>query len=423
MRRKLERTIRDEKGMAYVLLLAALLMGMLGLGAIAVDVGVLLTARSEAQRTAEASAHAGAMEFMFAIKPENSVIPAAQRSLQYAGNNNVRFQPIDATAGTSSWQGSVFLQPFNEGLIEVLRDSLKVRTRVNRTVVPTIFGRFVDVNSWSIGAMAAAQVTFAGTARCVKPFAVPDRWYDENGNFYIGSNEPYARFDQMAPEPPVQTGYGSAFRNNPTYAVDGRTNPEYDPQVQEDIGRRVRLRAGNQETTPSPSMYFHWDLPPDPEISTANCPGGAGGSLFHREICHCNNSEIVLGQTYSTSTGAQMGIIRQGLNSLVAQDPGAQWDPINKVVTGSLYDPWWNSPRVATVALFDPRPLLEDGSSFSGRQDIVFNNFASIFIEPLPSGSGQNDDVYGRFIPRARGARGSPNGNAGTLVRMLQIVE
>lgn len=49
----------DERGAAFVLI-AVLLVLCIAAAALAVDVGLLATARTEAQRTADMAAHAGA---------------------------------------------------------------------------------------------------------------------------------------------------------------------------------------------------------------------------------------------------------------------------------------------------------------------------------------------------------------------------
>jgi hypothetical protein len=440
MRRRLRSVLEDEKGFTYTFMTIAAFIGLLVFGALAIDVGVMMTGRSEAQRATEASAHAGAIEFMFTKNPADAVQPAAAKAAEFVGLNSIRFGGIENALGQSSWSEGVFLQPFEEGLIEVIRDSQKVRTTVTREAVPTILFSLFGLNSLPVTARAAAQVNFASTARCLKPFAVPDAWDDRNRDGRIGnqpSNDPstgsgeyYKRWDlETAAAWPPATGYGSEFRNNPTtpFGRDLASLPpddweRYDPQVEEDWGRRIRLRAMNPGGTPSPSMYFTWHLPEDPP--SGSCPGGTGGqSKWLKNICHCNNSKIELGTPYETGTGAQIGILGHGMSDLIKQDPYATWNPLTREVENSMFTPWHNSPRVATVALFDPRQLLVEGTNYSGIQSVVFNNFASIFLLPLPAGQGANiDDVYGIFLPYAQGASGG-GPLEGTLVRRLQIVE
>jgi hypothetical protein len=125
-----------------------------------------------------------------------------------------------------------------------------------------------------------------------------------------------------------------------------------------------------------------------------------------------------------------VGDTKFGLDDLIKQDPNAKWDASKGEVIDSdpKFGHWTRSPRVATVPLMDPRILLTEAEFKSGKQPVVFNNFAKIFIEPRPSGSGSQDDIYGRVLPFAFGSGLAPSsgltgGATGTLVRILQIVE
>lgn len=412
--------VGNEAG-ATIVVIAVSLVAMVSVVALAVDLGMLLTARSEAQRAADASAHAGATEFWLTRDADAATAPALAQALTFAGTNTIRNASVrTGTLGTGTWDGAVLRQDFEEGFIEVFPDEMKVRTTILRSGVPTWFARVFGVDEVDVGATAAAAVRFAGSATCVKPFAVPDAWDDRNGNFLVGNqpaNDPatgeyYKRFEWNSDYPPA-TGYGSAFRD------------DEDPAIQGDWGRRMRLRAGNQSTAPGPSMYFSWELPEDPNMPKT-CPGGTGGqSTFQLNICSCNTNRILLGQPYETLTGAAMGWVKNGMEDLIKQDPYAAWDPVLQQVVRSdpKFGHWTNSPRVITVTLFDPRILLTDGDFKSGKQGIEFNNFASFFIEPL-SGGGQNDDIQGVLLPLARGmGTAGPGETAGSLVRILQIVE
>lgn len=422
MSRRLTRILDNERG-ATAVVFAISLVALTSVLALAIDLGMLLTARAEAQRVADASAHAGAAEFWLRQDVATAVKPALEQALAYTAGNTIRHTPVQTAAtGAEHWVGNVLRHDFEEGFIEVIPSEMKVRTTLRRDGIPTWFARIFGVREVDVGASAAAAVRFAGSAVCVKPFAVPDAWDDRNDDGSVGNqpgNDPatgeyYKRFEFGGSGPPPSTGYGSAFRN-----------PQ-DPAVQNDLGRRMRLRAGNQSTSPGPSMYFSWELPDDPEMPKT-CPGGTGGqSTFQLNICSCNMNRITLGTEYQTLTGAAMGWVRNGLRDLIAQDPYARWDPVLKQIEGTdpKYGHWSNSPRLITVVLFDPRILLTEGNFKSGKQPIEFNNFASLFIEEPPPGSGQNDDLFGVLIPIARGmAAAGPGEVEGSLVRMLQIVE
>lgn len=414
------RVLGNETG-STIVVIAMSLVALVSMVALAVDLGMLLTARSEAQRAADASAHAGATEFWLRQDPDEATAPALEQALAFAGSNSIRNASVrTGTYGTGTWEDNVLRQDFEEGFIEIFPDEMMVRTTIQRTGVSTWFARIFGVNAVDVGAAAAAAVRFAGSATCVKPFAVPDAWDDRNVNYLVGNqpaNDPatgeyYKRFEWNS-NPPPATGYGSAFRD------------ALDPAIKGDWGRRMRLRSGNQSTSPGPSMYFSWELPDDPNMPDL-CPGGTGGqSTFQLNICSCNMNRIVLGETYETLTGAAMGWVRNGMQDLIKQDPYAAWDPVLQQVVRSdpKFGHWSNSPRVITVTLFDPRILLTDGDFKSGKQSIQFNNFASFFIEPL-TGGGQNNDIEGVLLPLARGmGAAGPGETAGSLVRILQIVE
>jgi hypothetical protein len=416
------RSACDNRDGATSVVVAICLVALISMAAIAVDLGMLYTARSEAQRVADASAHAGAAEFFRREDAWSSMDDALEAAVQFAEDNTIRGVPVNTTATTGrTWAGGVLSFGFDEGLIEVFPADMRVRATLTRTGIATWFARVFGVEEAGVSASATAAVRFAGSATCVKPFAIPDAWDDRNNDGMVGNqpaNDPatgeyYKRFEWNPGHPP-STGFGSAFRNH------------VDPQVRNDWGRKIRLRAGNQATTPGPSMYFSWELPDDGNMPKA-CPAGTGGSsTFQLNICSCNMNPIGLGTTYSTLTGAAMGWVRNGLGDLIDQDPHARWDPVLKEVVGSdpKYGHWTNSPRVITVPLFDPRILLTQDEFKSGKQDIVFNNFASLFIEAPDPGSGQNSDIFGRFLPIARGVGTVGAGQtAGSLVRILQIIE
>jgi hypothetical protein len=75
-----------------------------------------------------------------------------------------------------------------------------------------------------------------------------------------------------------------------------------------------------------------------------------------------------------------------------------------------------DSPRVVTVALFDPGEITNPG-----RQYIRFNNFARVFIEEQAS---PQDPVTGRFLYYVRGAgrSGREEETTGSLLRVLQLI-
>jgi hypothetical protein len=140
--------------------------------------------------------------------------------------------------------------------------------------------------------------------------------------------------------------------------------------------------------------------------------GGRGAARYRRNICSCNSSIIDLDTEYLIEPGNMVGPTYQGVSQLIAQDPGAFFDERSNTVV-SQYG--MDSPRVVTVALFDPGEITKPG-----RQYLRFNNFARVFIEEQAS---RKDAVTGRFLYYVPGiGRGRAGQTKGSLVRVLQLI-
>lgn len=139
---------------------------------------------------------------------------------------------------------------------------------------------------------------------------------------------------------------------------------------------------------------------------------GRGAARYRRNICTCNASVIDLDTEYLVEPGNMVGPTYQGVQTLIAQDPEAYWDDASNTVV-SQYG--MDSPRVVTVALFNPGEI-----SKPGRQYIRFNNFARVFIEEQ---ADRRDPVTGRFLYYVPGVgRGRAGETTGSLVRTLQLI-
>jgi hypothetical protein len=99
------------------------------------------------------------------------------------------------------------------------------------------------------------------------------------------------------------------------------------------------------------------------------------------------------------------------------QDPDAEWnDDTGEVVCNGncSWDDWRDSPRTRIVPLWSPEQALQ------GQGEIIFNNFARIFLE---GGGTEPPDfaIYARFVGAVSGGPEGPE--TGTLVRYLRLVE
>lgn len=389
--------------------MAVSLVALAALLSLGVDLGMLFTARSEAQRAADAAALAGASAFLD-HRRRDVVEAATVRAVEYAVTNRIRGEAVVA--------GDV--------AVRVIPDSFKVRVAVRRDGVPTLFARLLDVDAVDVSAAAAAQATDGGAARCVKPFAVPDAWEetsdDLNGNRIWDDGERWRfdpdRGDRYAPYSgpdggPDETGYGSAWRNGFADG-DGR-------RYENDYGRRIVLKVTDPRRTFTESFFFPFVLPPDPD--QPGCDGrwggtgkggGRGAAAYRRNICACNGSLVDLEDEYLIEPGNMVGPTWQGVRELIERDPDAYWDGAESRVVS---EHGLSSPRVITVALFDPAEIARPG-----RQTLRFNNFGLVFLEEQ---KGPQDPVVGRFLYYVSGAgAGDREGKAtGSLVKVLRLVE
>jgi Flp pilus assembly protein TadG len=472
---------RDERGVVTVIV-ALSMAGLIALLSLGIDLGALYTARSEAQRAADAAALAGASAFLeFGQDQARSV--AVDRAITYATSNTIQGIPI-APEDVS---------------VTVNVDSSTVWAQVRRNDVPTWFARLFGIESVDVGAEATAWAGAAGAAQCLKPFAIPDMWHettdDLNGNRIWDEGERW-HFDPDEGDRYVpysgpgggsnETGYGSHWRDGYSDA-SGRTYGA-------DYGRRITVKTTDPHQTVVPSFFLPWVLPADPNqaVCGATGPGnggtgggdggdggddggtggpggggdqpgngqgdgwdhwnerrgglgagqgngggtgggggtgalggtggggngtaqppGRGAARYRQNICSCNASIIDLDSEYEIEPGNMVGPTYQGVQRLIDQDPDAYWDDRTNTVI-SAYG--MNSPRVITVAMFDPAEI-----SKPGRQDIRFNNFARVFIEEQASPQAP---VTGRMLYYVPGLGvGAQNGaTTGSLVRVLQLI-
>jgi Flp pilus assembly protein TadG len=382
-RQALPQALRDDTGSVMVVVALAM-TAILSMVALAVDVGMLFTARGEAQRVADAAALAGAGSF---LERWDDADRAQDVAIQYGALNTVRAE------------GVVILPEDVEVDMDQHRVTVVVRRSADRgSAVATWFARVFGVDEVDVGARATAEAAPAGAAICLKPFTLPDAWDDEDDD---GAYDPGEYYE--APE----TGYGSDWR-------DGQPSQNgIDPNgttYEDDFGRPLLVKEGDASGTLVASWYFPWDIP---QIDGQPV---VGADRYRWNIAKCNTSIVQLGQKYMFENGGMQGPTRQGIEDLIAQDKDAEWDVDADSVVGSSYQPWKASPRVVKIPLFDPTQKLEPG-----KKPIVFNNFTDFFIVDM-----QGKDVIGRFLYASGigvGSTGTGGAVEGPFLKYVHLVE
>lgn len=367
-----------ERG-ATIVFVALALTALLSVVALAVDVGMLLTAKTEAQRTADAAAMAGAGTLIFSPGDD---APARTEADKFGEMNAV--------------QGVADIDPADDVDVDLADLTVTVRAhrdQVRGGPVATWFARVFGVDEVNVGADATARIVPAGAARCVKPFSIYDRFDSNDGNDTF--DEGVDVYDANL------TGYGSSWRNPGEPGDDGLGYID-------DFGRPIVVKGNAKQGDPccpgtGPSWYYPWVI-----------PGGIGGKWYRENIAVCNPEIISVGEEYDTEPGNMHGPTVKGVEALIALDPGARWDTATNQVVDSDFDPWVGSPRIGIVPTFDP------GHSFRpGRKPLVFTNFIAVFFESV-SGKGNDQRVHGRILFATGIGGGSPTAPGAKFVQLIE---
>jgi Flp pilus assembly protein TadG len=351
---RLQTRLHDERGMTLVMV-ATGMIAFLSATMLAVDVGMMMVARTESQNAADAGALAGAVALAY-DDPANRTPtgPAVRNAIAtaIAGDNSVMnaassVNPEDVTFPTTT----------------------QVRVRVQRSgvrgnPVSTFIAPMFGIDTVDVGAVATAEVSPANAMTCVKPFTVPDKWierqtppWDPDDTFDVVDNKgkPLADPDIYVPPGPGYTGYSAVT----------------------DRGALITLKAGTG-TNISPSFYFPYSI-----------GGVSGASEYSWNIGNCNTTVHGFPHFLQSEPGNMVGPTNQGMAELIDRDPSAYWDTFNNKVVSTMHP----SPRVVSIPLFDP-VYYETGKQNGRNADLKAVNYMGFFIEEM-----QGNSVVGRITP------------------------
>jgi hypothetical protein len=346
---------RDERGMTFAFV-AVGLMAFLAASTLAVDVGMFMTARSQAQTSADAGALAGAVALAFDdFNNRTPSGPAVQSAIAAALGNQVMRGAVSVEPGDVTFPAAPSGE-FNRVRVDVYR------TGERNNSIGTLIGPIFGVPTVEIIAMATAEAAPANAMTCVKPFTIPDRWVENS----IPKNDTFDRYDNkgvllpnadvyIEPDQPGYVGYDSIA----------------------DKGTPLMIRAGTGNNI-EPSMYWSWKMPQD-----------VGGDFYRENIATCNQAVFGYKSMMQPEPGAMAGPTGDGIDDLIAQDPNARWDEGQKKVITDLHP----TPRIFPIPLYDP-DFYQSGKANGRDASLRMANWVGFFVE-----SRNGNNVFGRIVP------------------------
>ena len=388
--RLIKRIRQDERGMSFVFVGMGF-MAFLATTMLAIDVGMFMTARAQAQNAADAGAHAGAVSlFQDSYTDRTPGGPVVQSAITAAKANPVIAQEVSVNPEDVTFPNDELGEP-NRVKVNVHRTS----TRGN--AVSTIIGSIFNTYSGNITASAVAEVSPANAMTCVKPFTIPDKWIEKQTPGW-DADDTYDAFDNKG-QPLANPDIYIPAANCPTCPP----NPDYTGYNNErERGERLVIRAGSGNNI-TVSFYF--------SIAIA---GVTGGAEYDWNIANCNTHVMEWNELLLQEPGNMMGPTISGAEILYNRDPTAIWDEVHKKVINSAYP--GQSPRVFPIPLYDP--IYYDEGKRNGRYaDLKVANWIGFFLEEI-----RGNQLYGRIIPIAGIRKTGANAPSNLFPKAIRLV-
>ena len=365
--RRIEKLRRDEKGMTYVFVGLGF-MAFLSASMLAIDVGMLMTARSQAQNSADAGALAGATALVFDDYNDHSATgPAVTSALSAAHANQVMGADVSAIPSDVEFLTSPTTGEQSRVRVTVWRSAARGNP------VSTLIARYFGITTATIGAVATAEASPSNAEDCVKPFTIPDKWIEKQTPAW-DTSDTYDAFNnkgQPLANPDIYI---------PAYNPDGTVNKDYTGyNTERDKGLQLMIRAGTGNNI-TPSFYFSLAMTND-----------TGADDYRWNIANCNTTVYHWGDGLVQEPGNMEGPTVQGITELVAKDPDAMWDDATNTVVHSAFGQ--HSPRVFPIPLYDP--AYYDANKRQGRNATLRTaNWIGFFVDHV-----QGNNIYGRITP------------------------
>jgi len=386
------KTMTSERG-AILLHVAIGLMVLIGVTSFVVDYGVMWVGRRQAQNAADAGALAGAVSMAFdpnGWTDRTPTGPARSAAYQMAVTNGVWGQAPDVNIATDVYftnQPADRCEPDADGNTPCIRVDV-YRNQARGNALPAIFGLAVGLTEQGVRATATARVAIANASDCLKPWAIPDKWQEVQSPGWDAT-------DTYETET-CQGGTCVPMQNPDVYIAPTPTNPgtgfTVAPQPAGDLGLQLTLKEGSPSSAIAPGVFYPVRIPRYDGPST-------GGNDYRENIATCNGLPIEIGDELETENGNMIGPTKQGVQDLIALDPGAQWDSVNNAVINSCAQAATpcgaKSPRIVAIPIFHTADYY--AGKMTGLTTLTVVNILGFFIDDL-----QGNNVIG-YLTEAPG--------------------
>jgi Flp pilus assembly protein TadG len=374
---------KKERG-ATLIFVALVLFVLLGIAALAVDLGVMYTARTSAQHAADAAALAGAVTFVkepMADQPDT----ASGAAVAVGTQNAILGVPVVSS----------------EVLTNVDLDNRRVRVTISRPV-NTFFGGVLGVTETMVRTIATAEASeVASASHCVKPIFIPNTVLAA----YAGKNR-----DQAC------AGYSATM-----FKADRTKNAWAEGALKQNYSTPLVVRPMDPSLALEPSQYYSIDF-------------GAGGDTYGCTISHCLNDpvcktdpDVVQNLSVScdptkklwTQNGADVGNTVKGVEELLELSGNDLFEDGPPPTYSGKVD----SMQLVAMPVWDncAEPISP------GKHQFPVIGFAQVFIQGITKNGKNKGNVTGYIVGFDECGGGGPAGGTETgpfavPVRLVQNV-
>jgi hypothetical protein len=373
------RGLQSERG-AVLIHVAVGLVALIGFSALTVDYGVLWVSRRQAQNAADAAAHAAAEQISFGDPTD--LTAATNAAISAASQNKIWGQAPDATTVAITFLPTC--PPGAPGPPDKCVKADVWRNAEKSNPLPMYFGQIVGLTQQGVRATATAQLYQGDAATCVKPFAIPDKWTENQTPLW----DPTDTFDRYYLNGP---NVGTLIPNPDVYTPPSSSSTGTGFILPDDYGLQLTFKNGN----PGDAIQPGWFYP----VRLSDSDSGASDYSWNISNCNttiigpcpptgpCNNKNVL-----DLETGDMVGPTKSGMADLIAEDPSAYWDPTANGGQGAPAGGCMaggtcaRSPRLVAVALFDPDSFAQGKTN--GSSTVTVTHVLGFWINSMDSKKG-----------------------------------